>query len=140
MHGKICARCGNPRRERANRPGTYAGAHEWCGACTERWRRDGRPAEGPPPPMTPAQRNALVNWERSRGREWRLAEFRRMRDAGYTVAQAAKCLGVTYKAGWQYEQELRDPAVTREDQPPGDALAVRQCRVRTSERTPRRQR
>lgn len=101
-----CTCCGRERRERTNRPGTCAGARGWCGACYRRWCLDGKPAEGPPPPMVPLWRNAIVNQRRVLEAQWRRAEFARLRSAGYTISQAATVLGVTYRAGWNYERKL----------------------------------
>lgn len=106
----ICSCCSKPRRERTNRPGTLEGAHGLCRACLRRWDLGGRPAAGPPPPMSAAQRNLLASSALRGGAAWRAAEFRRMRQAGYTIAQAAGVLGVTYRAGWNYERGLRGAA------------------------------
>lgn len=110
MTPPLCTCCGKPRRERADRPGTCAGAHGWCGACLRRWYLDGRPESGPPPPVEPIWRNAMVNQRRHLEAMWRRQEFTRLRSAGYTVSQAARVLGVTYRAGWNYEHGLRGRA------------------------------
>lgn len=36
-------------------------AHGWCKPCNRRWITHGRPATGPPPPMSHAERTALSN-------------------------------------------------------------------------------
>ena len=99
-----CSCCGRPRRERSNRPGTLEGAHGLRAACLRRWYLDGRPPEGPPPPMHPIWRNAIVNQRRVLEAAWRAQEFARLRSVGHTTSQAARVLGVAYGTGWKYEQ------------------------------------
>lgn len=47
-----CPRCGQHRKH---------DAHGWCRPCGERWRRAGRPAEGPPPPRVKPQQKPCEN-------------------------------------------------------------------------------
>jgi hypothetical protein len=60
--------------------------------------------------VEPIWRNAMVNQRRHLEAMWRRQEFTRLRSAGYTVSQAARVLGVTYRAGWNYEHGLRGRA------------------------------
>jgi hypothetical protein len=55
-----CRNCHKPRRPRANQPG-YKGANGYCESCNNRWHAAGCPPEGPPPPMTAAERTARAN-------------------------------------------------------------------------------
>lgn len=98
----LCTCCGRPRARRKD--GGWTGAHGWCGGCYRRWCLDGRPASGPPAPMAAIWRNAIVNQRRVLEAAWRRGEFARLRSAGYSTAQAARVLGVTYGCGWKYER------------------------------------
>lgn len=56
----LCRNCHKPRRPRKTQPG-YRGANGWCDRCYSRWLKAGRPAEGPPPPITASEAAALSN-------------------------------------------------------------------------------
>lgn len=84
QYGKaiICANC--------EQPGIHDG-HDWCRRCARRWRRAGRPADGPPPYRT---------------RRWdEYAEL--TREMGHTLRQAAERMGITERTAWRYEARLR---------------------------------
>ena len=90
----LCESCGHPRTERTNRPGTFAGAHGWCGNCTDRWYRAGRPTEGPPSPQAHADRTARSSLTLRQARLRRLGEYLRSRESGLPLAAAAERAGI----------------------------------------------
>lgn len=77
-----------------------------CRACESRWRRRGKPAEGPgaprplagPPP--PKIRETEKHTQRMRA-------YRRMRSAGRTPAEMAREMGVTTRTISRYAREAR---------------------------------
>lgn len=70
-----CTACGGARR-------TGKGAHGWCGTCTERWYRAGRPDTGPPRPYGERQANRREDYD------W-------LRDQGLDPMEVAARLGLT---------------------------------------------
>lgn len=53
-------RCGKLRTRRKDNRG-WNGCHDWCSACTERWRVAGRPPEGPSVAPSGAERAARIS-------------------------------------------------------------------------------
>ena len=95
--------CRKPRRERKDSPGNFTGAHGWCEPCAKRWYAAGRPEDGPPAPMSHAERCALANAARKAAVAARAGEYARLRNARNTPAQAARRLGLTADTGQEYE-------------------------------------
>ena len=112
-------RCINPRcgaiRPPRRHQGGYEGAADYCRPCWDRWHRAGKPASGPPDPVTrgPLGAAALAgaraaNARRARERADRLADFAELRSWGVSVADAAVRVRVAMPTARQYEAELRD--------------------------------
>ena len=114
-----CTNCGDPRlHEVPDRDGpNYRGFLGWCVRCYRRWRDNGKPAGGPPPPR------------RSGGPgPWRVEEYQFLRSAlggSLSRTEAARRLGVTMRTARRYEVRLQaqDPsaALTREAITKGEA-------------------
>jgi hypothetical protein len=98
--GQLCAcGCGRP-------------AIPYAEGCYIRWQKAGKPAGGPPAPMTAAQRTARSAATMRAGRDQRLAEYRRLRQRGFTLPQAARRIGVHPNTARDYETRIQ-----REEQP-----------------------
>ena len=105
MSAPLCACCSKPRRKRSGQPG-WKGAHGNCEACDRRWRAAGCPEDGPPPPMSAQDRTARSSRTLALARAARLAEYARLRDCGWGIAEAARDIGVTVKtAARKYEPQ-----------------------------------
>ena len=116
---EIPPRCRNPKCRAVRQPrrhtGGYDGAAGYCRPCWDRWHAHGTPADGPPDPMSHAERAAITNAERSRAAEERLQKFARIRRRGYSIAIAARCVGVAEDTGRRYAAELRRRQQREED-------------------------
>ena len=92
--------CGKPRKPRRGRHSSLEGSNGWCGACTRRWRAHGKPASGPPPPMSARQAASLGGTVSAQAREdtyeltWMAARpERRIRNAAPFASDLARCVG-----------------------------------------------
>ena len=60
MTPPACTCCGKPRTRRGDGRG-WNGCHDWCSACTERWRLAGKPADGPPTASCGSEKAARIS-------------------------------------------------------------------------------
>lgn len=88
-----CRACGRPRRRRTGQPGVK-GANGYCEACNNRWHVAGCPPEGPPPPMSHAERAALSNADRAAERAREREEVRGSALATADWPSRAACAGM----------------------------------------------
>ncbi len=102
-----CRCCGKPRRRRTGQPG-LKGANGFCEACNDRWHAAGCPPEGPPPPVTHAERAARSARAQREARERRVRDYAWSRSLGLSIAQAAADAGVSdFTARYRYEPLLQ---------------------------------
>lgn len=107
-----CACCGQTGRH---------AAHGWRVTCYDRWRRHGKPAGGPPPPMTLVEIGRINGAKPSGPRLERIEDFvlvlktRPADTAKQAVAQAAAAVGRCERTGWRYITSLREQGVTLRD-------------------------
>jgi hypothetical protein len=95
MTGQLCAcGCGKP-------------VIPYAEGCFVRWRKAGKPASGPPAPMTAAERTARSAAGNKAARDKRVARYARLRSAGYTPKQAARRMRVTYGTALEYERRAK---------------------------------
>lgn len=85
-------------------------AHRWCDGCYDRWRKAGRPDDGPPPPRprannTRAGRNALIERLRTDARN-RTTAYAELHDMGVGIEEAATRLDVTVRTIGRYRKQL----------------------------------
>ena len=110
---KTVPRPGDPCSCGCGRPVVAAGLAR---ACYSRWDRAGRPASGPPPPLSHAGRTARSTAAHREAMAERMAAYAWARQLGLSIAQAADDAGVS--AGWaarKYEHLLgRDHPGKRE--------------------------
>jgi hypothetical protein len=95
-----CAGCGKPRPENAGLRGWRRG---WCGACGKRWRRHGKPADGPPPPAP--RGNPRAPWA---NRISRIEDYADLRSWGVPDSEAAERLGVSARTLTRYKQAMQE--------------------------------
>lgn len=91
-----CLSCPEPRPEDAWRKGWQG---PYCPPCRSRWRRNGYPPDGPPPPRVRG---------RSRTRTGRIEDYAELRSWGEPPERAAERLRVSFRTVQRYEAELRD--------------------------------
>jgi hypothetical protein len=94
----ICACCG--------RQGKLA-HHGWAVTCYHRWLKAGRPADGPPPPLSPRQCQRMGALARAgthlESLLYRVARFESLRRGdGLSIGKAAAALGVSHRTGDRY--------------------------------------
>lgn len=108
MTAPTCS-CGCGRRPRPDRAGLAE-------ACYQRWRKAGRPADGPPPPKTPGNPAGLTEWAREQTEERlsRIAEFAMVRATRckpngdpVSIGEAAAAVGVSARTGQRYATALK---------------------------------
>ncbi|SET51438.1 hypothetical protein [Nonomuraea wenchangensis] len=80
----------------------------WCSACYQRWKRAGRPAEGPPPPMSREDARQLAIASVRANAAARREDYRELRSWGEPRDQAAARIGVTWRTAGRYERVLRE--------------------------------
>lgn len=88
------------------------GAFEWCSACYQRWKKAGRPSDGPPKALPRQEAAARARAAYQAAAQGRREDYQELRSWGETREQAAARLGVTERTTWRYEQaqRLRRPA------------------------------
>jgi len=84
----------------------------WCSACYQRWTRAGRPAEGPPAPMTREQARQLGLAACRANAAARRDDYAELRSWGESCELAAARVGVSARTGSRYEAALRAPEVS----------------------------
>lgn len=108
----VCACCG--------RSGKH-GAHGWRQTCYDRWRRFGKPAGGPPRPLSPSEVGRIYGAKPSGRRIEDMEEFllvlktRPADSVKDAVAQAAAAVGRCERTGWRYITRLREQGVSLQD-------------------------
>lgn len=80
----------------------------WCSACYQRWKRAGRPAEGPPPPMTREESRQLGIAACRANAAAKREDYAELRSWGDSCEQAAARVGVSERTVWRYERILRE--------------------------------
>ncbi|MEU6709937.1 hypothetical protein ABZ897_00545 [Nonomuraea sp. NPDC046802] len=83
------------------------GSFPWCSACYQRWSRAGRPADGPPQPMTRLECAAQARAAYQAVVQGRREDYSELRSWGETREQAAVRLDVCEETTRRYDRALR---------------------------------
>jgi hypothetical protein len=95
--------CGNP-----------VGCHRlewscgWCLPCYKRWNRAGRPAAGPPAPMTSAERTARSTATNRAAMAGRIEDYADLRSWGNDIQTAAYRAGIARSTACAYERTITE--------------------------------
>ena len=100
--------CRNPdcRKPLHRRNGRQEGSWDYCWGCYHRWDRAGRPATVPPPQPR--------GGDMTGGAE-RREEYARLRDQGWTPAEAAEDMWVSVRTAGRYERAYQAQDHQREE-------------------------
>lgn len=104
MGRKHIITCSNCHRTRPH------GGHGWCDTCADRWRSNGRPADGPPP-ARPRAENARGAFAAVAARaharmQVRMENYAELAAAGLNRREAAERLGVSLRSIERYRDQL----------------------------------
>lgn len=92
----VCRNCARPRTRQ--RSGHHRGAHGWCGTCTNRWYRAGKPASGVPERVVPeAERIARITATCRGAQLARIEDYAELRSWRETREAAARRAGVSVR-------------------------------------------
>lgn len=96
--GTPCTSCPGMRK-----PYTGLPSKDWCQNCYDRWKRAGRPADGPPPPpANPSEPGAEANRRKSAERR---QEYYDLRDLmGFTPEQAASDIDISPRTARKWDK------------------------------------
>lgn len=99
-------------------------AHRWCDGCYDRWRKAGRPDDGPPPPRPREHnirpgRNVMIERLRTDTRN-RTTAYAELHAMGVGIAEAAARLGVNVRTIARYRKRL---GLTEPREPRGGAMS-----------------
>ncbi|MFD1546936.1 hypothetical protein [Nonomuraea guangzhouensis] len=83
------------------------GAFGWCSACYQRWKRAGRPEDGPPQPLSRLECAAHARAAYQAVVQGRREDYVDLLSWGETREQAAARLGVCEETTRRYDRALR---------------------------------
>lgn len=83
-------------------------AFDWCQRCYQRWKRAGRPADGPPQPLTRLECAAQARAAYQEQTQGRREDYQDLRSWRETREQAAARLGISERTTWRYDRALRE--------------------------------